>query len=268
MRRSGSLSDCHGNERGSLPRSASGSKSRPATVPCVGRRGASLTSEVPGVSEQRFSSEVMPPYHGLLNVNTPPDSQNQKWQIHAMQKKPSSGGIMTGSKPLLTWGRHRHWRNAIWPISLCVISIPDNGEKVPTVPIFGHQRSEIWPTCPKIESFLMTHLIRAHTIYEVDLVVSIPNNCGKPPIAAIFRPPDGRNLANVAKIENKIISIKIIFSVNLLKSDEKSMRYYPQKCDEQTNRPRVGQTDRRTDRGTDRHVKDRRMFIELLAQRL
>ena len=69
---------CHASNRGLFPRSASGRKSWPATVPCEGRTtgglgqlglpgcdealsgmgGASLTREVQGASKRRFSSEV------------------------------------------------------------------------------------------------------------------------------------------------------------------------------------------------------------------
>ena len=61
--------------------------------------------------------EVMPPYHGFLNANTPPDSQNSK-SAHKWNAKrnPPSGSIMIGNKPLLTWGCHRRKRNAIRPI--------------------------------------------------------------------------------------------------------------------------------------------------------
>ena len=42
----------------------------------------------------------------------------------------------------------------IW--SCWVISIPDNGWKTPNMPSFHHQVATIWPTWPKIKSFLKT----------------------------------------------------------------------------------------------------------------
>ena len=44
---------------------------------------------------------VTPPYHGFLNVNTPPNSQNSKRHKVQRNTKSPSGSIMIGSIPLL-----------------------------------------------------------------------------------------------------------------------------------------------------------------------
>ena len=49
---------------------------------------------------------VTPPFHGFLNANT--------------KESPQSGSIIIGSKPLLTWGRHRRKRKAIRSIIIIV----------------------------------------------------------------------------------------------------------------------------------------------------
>ena len=44
---------------------------------------------------------VTPPYHGFLNANTPPISQNSKWHEVQRNTKSPSGSIIIGSIPLL-----------------------------------------------------------------------------------------------------------------------------------------------------------------------
>ena len=87
---------CRASDRGSVPGLASG-RSRPTTVPCKGSTTGGIGAP-PGVMKLWVAWEVLPwlmkfrelysggfhpklvtpPYHGFLNVNTPPNSQNSK----------------------------------------------------------------------------------------------------------------------------------------------------------------------------------------------
>ena len=67
--------------------------------------GVSLTSGVSGVSKRKFSSEVgyaTLPWFPQCEHSTPPDSQNSK-SAHKCnaKRKPPSGSIIIGNKPLL-----------------------------------------------------------------------------------------------------------------------------------------------------------------------
>ena len=62
---------------------------------------------------------------GLVCLNillyTSPASQNSKTAHKCnVKRKPPSGSIMIGSKPLFTWGHHRRKTNAIGPIIIYV----------------------------------------------------------------------------------------------------------------------------------------------------
>ena len=80
----------------------------------------------------------------------------------------------------------------------CVITVLDNGQKPSVVePFSGHQRAEIWQTCPQFKSFLKTHLVFIHTsfynTYAVNWMISIPDNGFEPSVATIF----GRHKAQI-----------------------------------------------------------------------
>ena len=74
--------------------------------------------------------------------------------------------------------------------------------------IFRPSEGKIWPTWPKIKSFLNTYLFSVYNIYEVDRVIIIDDNGLKPATVTIFRPPMANN-------KHFLPSHKVNYSVNL-----------------------------------------------------